>query len=63
MRGCLLRCVNAAALLEHEAAHLLTQRLAEALLGARRSLPRDVKTAALGLVFTVGHVAGGRPRV
>lgn len=53
LRICLVRCMHAAATLEHEAGHLLTPGLAHALLGLDRSMPRDVKHAGLGLVLTV----------
>ena len=53
LRRCLVHCVYAAVALPHDAGHLLTPRLAKALLGADRSMPTDVKTAALGLIFAV----------
>jgi hypothetical protein len=43
----------AAGALPQDAGHLLTPRLVRALLGPDRSMPKDVKTAALGLIFTV----------
>ena len=53
LRGCLAHCMYAAGALPQDAGHLLTPRLARALLGPDRSMPKDVKTAALGLIFTV----------
>ena len=50
---CLELCMAAARLLEHNACQLLDPRLMSLLLGPDRSIPRTVKRAALGLVFTV----------
>lgn len=49
----LLTCQEAALHLKHDMLHLLTPRLATALLGADRGMLHVVKHAGLGLVFTV----------
>ncbi len=53
LRSCLAQFGRAMQVLQHDASHLLTVHLAEGLLGARRSLPHDVVTGALRLVFGV----------
>ena len=53
LRGCVAHCMYAAGALPQDAGHLLTPRMVRALLGPDRSMPKDVKTAALGLIFTV----------
>lgn len=50
LRICLSTCTAAASMLEHEACHLLAPRLVHAVLGADRSLPRDVKRTGLLLI-------------
>lgn len=56
---CLVSCINSGALLGHAAGHLLTPRLAAALLGADRSMPQLIKRAGLGLVHMVRRRGGG----
>lgn len=55
---CLPRCLEATALLRHKAGHLLTPQLADRLLGAQWSVPRDVKRIALGLLAAVRALRG-----
>lgn len=58
LHTCLVQCISAAQWLQHESRHLLDPLLLPSLLGADRSMPRGVKRAGLGLIYTVRSQPG-----